>query len=222
MSLSDERGYLSRIQEANMALNNYGLGREISSTFNFQTSMRAPFLAAALMTLSAAACFPQGKVIRGGDRGSATYEAWLRQEVHHQLLEVPWFTVFDNLAYQVNGSEVTLLGQVVNPTLKADAETAVKNIEGVTKVNNNIEVLPVSPNDDAIRRAEYRAIYGDPSLSRYSMGALPGVHIIVKNGHVTLVGVVANEMDKNVAGIRANSVSGVFSVQNDLQVQKGS
>ncbi len=205
-----------------MARNNRELKREIGFTSNFQTFMRALFLAAALMGLSAAACFAQGKVIGGGDRGSASYEAWLTQEVHHQLVEVPWFTVFDNLAYKVKGSEVTLLGQVVNPTLKQDAETAVKNIEGVTKVNNNIEVLPASPNDDAIRRAEYRAIYGDPSLSRYSMGALPGLHIIVKNGHVTLVGVVADEMDKNVAGIRANGVSGVFSVQNDLQVQKGS
>jgi hyperosmotically inducible protein len=222
MSLQTSADILKRIQEANMVRNNYELRPEIGFTFNFQASMRALFLAAALMPLSAAACFAQGKVIPGGDRGSANYEAWLTQEVHHQLVEVPWFTVFDNVAYQVSGSEVTLLGQVVNPTLKADAETAVKNIEGVTKVNNNIEVLPVSPNDDAIRRAEYRAIYGDPSLSRYSMGALAAIHIVVKGGHVTLAGVVANEMDKNVAGIRANGVSGVFSVQNDLQVQKGS
>ena len=181
----------------------------------------ALILAAALAVVSSGVSYAQGKVIRGAERGSENYQTWLTQEVRHQLVEVPWYSVFDNLAFQVNGSEVTLLGQVVNPTLKSDAENAVKNIEGVTKVNNNIEVLPVSPNDDAIRRAEYRALYGDSTLFRYSMGALPAIHIIVKNGHVTLIGVVANQMDKDVAGIRAKGVSGVFSVQNDLQVEKG-
>ena len=177
---------------------------------------------AALMALSSSPSFAQGKVIPGGQPGSGNYEAWLKQEVRHQLLEVPWYSVFGNLAFQVNGSEVTLLGQVVNPTLKIDAGTAVKNIEGVTKVNNNIEVLPNSPMDDQIRRAEYRAIYSAPSLYRYSMGAVPAIHIIVKNGHVTLIGVVANEMDKDVAGVRAKSVPDVFSVENDLSVEKGS
>jgi hyperosmotically inducible protein len=194
---------------------------DIGSSFNVRSLAHA-LLLAALMMLSSSACFAQGKLIRGGNPGSSNYEAWLAQEVRHQLLEVPWYSVFDNLAFQVNGSEVTLLGQVVNPTLKADAETAVKNIEGVTKVNNKIEVLPPSPMDDSIRRAEYRAIYAEPSLYRYSMGAVPAIHIIVKNGHVTLVGVVANEMDKNVAGIRAMSVPNVFSVENDLRVEKGS
>lgn len=186
-----------------------------------ESGPRVFVLAAALIMLSSAACFAQGKVIEGGQPGSANYEAWLKQEVRHQLLEVPWYSVFDNLAFQVNGSEVTLLGQVVNPTLKIDAGNAVKSIEGVTKVNNNIEVLPNSPMDDQIRRAEYHAIYGDPSLYRYSMGAVPSIHIIVKNGHVTLVGTVANEMDKNLAGIRAKTVPNVFSVENDLHVENG-
>jgi len=115
---------------------------------------------------------------------------------------------------------VTLLGEVTQPVLKSDAGNVVKRVEGVTNVVNNIEVLPLSPDDDRIRRAEYRAIYGDPALSsRYGFQALPSIHIIVKNGHVRLEGVVANEGDKNIAGIRANGVAGAFSVENDLRVE---
>jgi hyperosmotically inducible protein len=106
----------------------------------------------------------------------------------------------------------------VRPTLKSDAEAAVKSIEGLTSVENNIEVLPVSPMDDQIRRAVYRAIYGDPALSRYALSAVPSIHIIVKNGNVTLEGVADNETDKNLAGLRANSVPNVFSVKNNLVV----
>jgi hyperosmotically inducible protein len=153
------------------------------------------------------------------DRGSQNYEQWLTREVGHQLVQVPWLSVFDNLQYSVKGSEVTLSGQVWQPVTKDDAETAVKGIEGVTKVNNNIEVLPLSPFDDEIRRAEYRAIYSAPELQRYAMGVLPSIHIIVKGGHVTLVGTVDNEMDKNVAEIRAKSVPNVFSVDDQLQVR---
>ena len=129
---------------------------------------------------------------------------------------LPYYGVFDNLAFRVNGANVTLLGQVTRPTLKSDAGRVVKSIEGVESVTNDIEVLPPSPNDDRIRRAVYRALFSSPTLDRYAMGAVPPIHIIVKNGNVTLVGVVDNEMDKNVAGIQANSVSGVFAVQNDL------
>jgi osmotically-inducible protein OsmY len=153
------------------------------------------------------------------DRSSQNYEQWLTREVGHQLVQVPWLSVFDNLQYSVKGSEVTLSGQVWQPVTKDDAQTAVKGIEGVTKVNNNIEVLPLSPFDDEIRRAEYRAIYGAPELQRYAMGVLPSIHIIVKGGHVTLVGTVDNEMDKNVALIRAKSVPNVFSVDDQLQVR---
>jgi hyperosmotically inducible periplasmic protein len=160
---------------------------------------------------------PQGPV--PPDRGSQSYERWLTREVGHQLIQVPWLSVFDNLQYSVHGSEVTLSGQVWQPVTKDDAQTAVKGIEGVTKVNNNIEVLPLSPMDDQSRRAEYRAIYGAPELQRYAMGVLPSIHIIVKNGHVTLVGTVDNEMDKNVAEIRAKSVPNVFSVEDELQVR---
>jgi hyperosmotically inducible periplasmic protein len=145
----------------------------------------------------------------------------VKREVRHELVMLPWYSVFDNLAYSVNGGRVTLLGQVTNPTLKADAGTAVKGIEGVESVDNQIEVLPVSSDDDQIRRAEFRAIYGQPNLQRYAEGAVPPIHIIVKNGHVTLEGVVANEADKNVANIQASGVPNVFSVTNRLSVQGG-
>jgi osmotically-inducible protein OsmY len=142
------------------------------------------------------------------------------REVRHELVMLPYYNVFDNLAYRVDGNTVTLFGQVTRPTLKSDAENVVKRIEGVDRVINNIEVLPVSPNDDRIRQAVYRAIYGYPSLNRYALAAVPSIHIIVKNGRVTLVGVVANEGDKNIAGIQANSVPGVFAVTNDLQIEQ--
>jgi hyperosmotically inducible protein len=133
---------------------------------------------------------------------------------------LPYYGVFDNLSYRVDGSTVTLMGQVTRPTLKSDAENVVKGIEGVEKVNNQIQVLPVSPMDDKIRIAEYRAIYGHPGLDRYALQAVPPIHIIVDNGKVTLEGVVASQADKDQAGIRANTVSGVFSVTNSLRVEK--
>jgi hyperosmotically inducible periplasmic protein len=141
------------------------------------------------------------------------------REVRHELVMLPYYGVFDNLAYSVNSGVVTLYGQVTNPTLKSDAGNSVKGIEGVTRIDNRIEVLPLSPMDDQIRRAEYRAIYGEPSLNRYALQAVPSIHIIVNNGKVTLVGVAANETDKNLAGIRANGVSGVFSVDNELRTE---
>ena len=147
------------------------------------------------------------------------YEDWLSQEVHNQLVLLPFYSVFDNLEYKINDREVTLLGQVTQPTVKTDAEVAVKAIEGVTKVIDNIEVLPVSPMDDQIRRAEFRAIYRDPALQRYAFGPVPPIHIIVRNGHVTLEGVVANQGDKNLVNIRANSVPDVFSVTNNLRIE---
>lgn len=142
------------------------------------------------------------------------------REVRHELLLLPWYTVFDDLAYQVNGDTVTLLGEVTRPVLKDDANKVVKGIEGVDKVVNDIQVLPQSPMDDQIRREEFRAIYEFPSLQKYAYGARPPIHIIVKGGHVTLTGVVDNEADKDVAAVRAKSVPGVFSVQNNLIVQK--
>lgn len=142
----------------------------------------------------------------------------LVREVRHQLVLLPYYSVFDNLSFRVDGDTVVLEGQVVRPTLKSDAENVVKNIEGVGKVVNNIEVLPTSPMDDQIRRAVYRTIFGEPGLSRYAESAVPSIHIIVKNGHVTLEGVVDSEGDKNLANIRVNGVPNVFSVKNNLVV----
>ncbi len=148
-------------------------------------------------------------------------ESRIAREVRHELLTQPYYGVFDDLSFQVEGSTVTLTGEVVNPVLKDDAAKSVKGIEGVTKVNNDIQVLPVSPMDDQIRLAEYRAIYGDPTIgTRYGVRAVPPIHIIVKNGRVTLKGVVANEMDKTIVNARANSVPNVFSVTNELRVEK--
>ncbi|HKV28514.1 MAG TPA: BON domain-containing protein [Candidatus Acidoferrales bacterium] len=153
------------------------------------------------------------------EKGTQRYSDWLKQEVRHQLLLLPWYTVFDSLQYTVDGYTVTLKGQVVNPSLKSDAEAAVKHIEGVEKVDNQIEVLPNGPMDNQIRFAEYRKIYSQPSLQRYGVGNLQSIHIIVKNGHVTLEGFVSSEADKNVANLQANSVPNVFSVTNNLQIE---
>jgi hyperosmotically inducible periplasmic protein len=151
-------------------------------------------------------------------RSEEKYRARLAKEVRHQLVLLPYYSVFDNLAFKIDGDKVTLLGQVVRPVLKDDAESAVKSIEGVAAVVNNIEVLPLSPMDDQLRIAVYRAIYHDTALFRYGESAVPSIHIIVKNGNVTLVGVVDNESDKNLANLRANGVPNVFSVKNELTV----
>ncbi len=131
---------------------------------------------------------------------------------------LPYFGVFDNIAFKVDGYNVTLLGQVVRPSLKSDAENAVKHIEGVEKIDNQIEVLPPSTTDDSLRLALYRAIYGYPALEKYALGVQKPIRIIVKNGHVTLEGVVDSDADKNMAGLRAKGVPGTFSVTNNLQV----
>jgi hyperosmotically inducible periplasmic protein len=143
------------------------------------------------------------------------------KEVRHELVMLPFYGVFDNLSYKVDpDGTVTLLGQVARPVLKSDAENVVKRIEGVERVVNKIEVLPTSMNDDQIRRAAYRAIYGNEVLSQYQMRAVPPIHIIVNNGHITLEGVVSRDMDKQIAGVQANTVHGAFSVTNNLVVEE--
>jgi hyperosmotically inducible protein len=144
----------------------------------------------------------------------------LEREVRKALVTLPYYGVFDNLAFRVDSRYVvTLTGQTVRPTLRSDAEGVVKRIEGVERVRNQIEVLPLSPNDDRIRRAVYFALYSASSpLFRYGNQAVPPIHIIVKNGNVTLEGVVDNTADRNIANIRANGVPGVFSVVNRLRV----
>jgi hyperosmotically inducible protein len=151
---------------------------------------------------------------------SARAQERITREVRHELLMLPYFGVFDYIAYKVDGYTVTLLGQVVRPTLKSDAENVVKRIEGVEKVDNQIEVLPPSPMDDRLRLKLFNAIYRYAPLQKYELGVQKPIRIIVKNGRATLEGVVDSEADKNLVGIRANSVSGIFSVTNNLQVQK--
>ena len=149
---------------------------------------------------------------------TAKSEERITREVRHELLMLPYFGVFDNIAFKVNGYDVTLIGQVVRPSLKSDAENVVKRIEGVEKVDTQIEVLPPSPMDDRLRLQLFRAIYQYPPLQKYELGVQKPIRIIVKNGRVNLEGVVDNETDKNLAGVRANGVPGIFSVTNNLQV----
>ena len=175
-------------------------------------------LTAVLLLSLSAVNFAQAQ--RGpAPRGTASFEQWLSQEVNHQLLLLPRYSVFDYVQYKINDSEVTLLGQVVSDVMKRDAENNIKRIEGVTKVTNNIEILPASQMDDRIRRATFNALSGEPALEIYRLGLLHSIHIIVKGGHVTLEGTVLNEGHKNLAGMRAKGVSGVFSVTNNLRIE---
>jgi hyperosmotically inducible protein len=145
----------------------------------------------------------------------------LAEQVRHELAMLPYYGVFDHLAFQVEGSRVVLLGKVTRPTLRSDAEGVVKRIEGVSEIENRIEVLPLSPFDDSIRRRAARAIYGASALNRYALGAQPAIRIIVHDGNVTLEGLVSSEMDRNIAGMQALGVAGAFSVTNNLQIYKG-
>ena len=173
---------------------------------------RSHTLVAALLTVAAIG------IAQSQREPSAKAQDRIAREVRHELLMLPYFGVFDNISFKVNGYDVSLFGQVVRPSLKSDAQNAVKSIEGVEKIDNKIEVLPPSPMDDRLRLALFHAIYGDTALQRYALGVQKPIRIIVKNGHVTLEGVVDNEGDKNIAGIRAKGVPGTFSVTNNLQV----
>ena len=143
----------------------------------------------------------------------------IAREVRRELVMLPFYSVFDHFTFRVDGYHVTLMGKVTRPTLKSDAENVVKRIEGVEKVTNQIEVLPLSTNDDRLRLALYRAIYGHSVLQTLAIRSVPPIHIIVENGNVTLEGVVANEMQKTIAGVEANGVFGTFSVTNNLRVE---
>jgi hyperosmotically inducible protein len=185
-----------------------------------------PYLAAALLLLASTGFAAKDKNKDFDNQHTDPFiagqanESKMIKDIRHRLIEIPYYGVFDDIGFNLNGGTVTLVGAVTKPFLKDQATNAVKHVEGVTNVVNNIEVLPLSPMDDDIRRAAYRAIYGDSSLStRYGFQALPSIHIIVKNGHIRLEGVVANQADKNIAGIRANGVPNAFSVENDLQVE---
>lgn len=176
--------------------------------------LNSRFLLFVMLTIACLPAFAQQREV------SAKAVERIQKEVRHELVMLPYLDVFDNLAYKVDGYNVLLVGQVTNPTVKSDAGNAVKKIEGVENVDNQIEVLPVSPMDDGLRRRLFRAIYGYAPLQKYDLPTMKPIRIIVKNGHVTLEGVVNNEGDKNIAGLRANGVSSVFSVTNNLVVVK--
>jgi hyperosmotically inducible protein len=164
---------------------------------------------------------PLGAAAQGTKQDLTREKSGLAEQVRKELILLPYYGIFDQLAFEINDLDtVVLTGQVTRPTLKSEADNAVRGIEAVGKVENQIEVLPNSPNDDRIRVATFRAIYSKPGLDRYGLLAVPSIHIIVKNGEVTLAGVVATEMDKNLAGMMANGVSGVFKVTNNLRVEK--
>lgn len=166
----------------------------------------------------ASAAIPVIPGVQVSDQGLTKAEARIQREVRHELLMIPYYSIFDDLRYRVNGYNVELLGEVNTPSIKSEAEAAVKGIEGVEQVTNHIEVLPPSPADQRIRQAAAQRIFSFGGLARYSWEAAPSIHIIVKNGRITLTGVVDSEADKNAAGIQANGVPGVFSVENNLIV----
>ena len=173
--------------------------------------MKAAYLLAGCLCFSA--------LLAGQNHNSPGYQR-LVKEVRHELVMLPYLGVFDNLEFRVDGDTVTLMGAVTRPTLKSDAENVVKKIEGVRKVVNQIEVLPLSPNDDRIRREVYFALARQAQLSRYFMQAVSPIRIIVKNGNVDLQGVVGNKTDADLAKITTGGVPGVFGVSNSLRVEK--
>jgi hyperosmotically inducible protein len=153
---------------------------------------------------------------------SDTAMAKTEQQVRKEILMLPNYNVFDTFSFRLDGDTVTLIGKVTRPALKTDAENAVKRVEGITAVDNRIEVLPLSPNDDRLRLSLYRAIYGHSALETLAVRAVPPIHLIVENGHVTLEGAVPNAAAKSIAELQANSVAGVFSVTNKLLVESES
>jgi hyperosmotically inducible periplasmic protein len=162
---------------------------------------------------------PGGTGTKAGNANDAPPNEKLVKAVRRELITLSYYTIFDQLSFQLEGSgTVTLSGKVTRPTLRSEAENVTKQVEGVNEVINKIEVLPLSTFDDQIRLALSHKIYGDPTFQRYAVRAMPPIHIIVENGHATLEGFVANELEKNLAGVKANTVHGVFSVANNLQI----
>ena len=148
-----------------------------------------------------------------------TEESQITHEIRHQLHVLPYYSVFDYITFTLDGSKVTLTGYVLRPTLRADAEAAIRSLEGVSSVKNLIEVLPKSPTDHDLRRAVYRSIFEDSTLQRYAVSDVPAIHIILRNGEVTLEGSVTTEADKSLASARVSSVSGITSVKNNISIR---
>jgi hyperosmotically inducible protein len=172
----------------------------------------------AVITVPGPVVADYGKNIGGG----GSVEQRIAKEVRHELLMLPYYSLFDNLGYTVQERTVTLTGTLTSQhaITKSDAENVVKRIEGVDKVVNNIKVLPPSPMDDEIRERVFQTLVRTGGLSKYFWEAAPSIHIIVENGRVTLDGYVMSEGDKTMAGIAANGVPGTFQVTNNLRVAK--
>jgi hyperosmotically inducible protein len=182
-----------------------------------------PAVGAQLLALATPALLAQTTSTQKPPNPEEKHAPSLSREIHHQILMLPFYSVFDSIAFTLDGSKVTLTGQVLRTTLKEHADAAVKSVEGVGAVIDHIEVLPVSPADDDLRRAAYRSLYEDSALALYAVQTVPAIHILVKNGHVTLEGSVYSESDKTLAGVRAAAAANVLSVKNNLLVQpKGS
>ncbi len=177
--------------------------------------MRTQVKAFVFVVVLGLAALPAAQATTHSERALTPMEDMVR----HELVMLPYLSVFDNITFQVDGSTVTLAGEVNRPSLKKSADRVVARIEGVNLVVNEIEVLPTSPYDDRIRLQVLRALYGHPALDRYSLSAQPAIRIIVKRGDVTLEGVVNRELEKSIANLQANSVPGVFSVTNNLKVE---
>jgi hyperosmotically inducible protein len=166
----------------------------------------------AMLTVTPALAVPKSK-------GAPASAGEITKQIRQRLVTLPFYGVFDNLAYSYEDGVVTLYGQVVRPTTKKDAERSVERVSGVDQVINRIEVLPLSSFDDRIRIATYRAIYRQPGLDRLAVQAVPPIHIIVKRGHVTLEGVAPTRGDATRAYIAARTVPHAFSVTNNLRVE---
>ena len=181
------------------------------------------FMFVAAMVAAAAALGGQGPTDKKPSNTQEKYLPTLEREIHHQIQVLPFYSVFDYIGFRLEGAKVTLIGQVVRPTLKEHAEAAVKSLEGVAVVVNQIELLPASSSDDELRRNIYRAVYEDSVLARYAAQTQPAIRIIVKNGNAFLEGFVESATDKTLAGTRAAGVANVANVRNNLIVQgKGS
>ena len=173
-----------------------------------------------LINLILAAALSVGLAAAASPVPSSNPDSDVASKITHEIRMYSHYSIWDNVSFRVVNGNVDLLGQVSQPYKKSDLQRIIASVPGVTAVSNDLEVLPLSPMDDRLRVQVARAIFRDPVLSGYSMQPVPPIHIIVDNGHVTLEGVVRTEMEKNVAGIRANGAGLSFGpVVNNLRVE---
>lgn len=192
------------------------------TTQNQLTAKRLPLLLAVVSVMPLGGLggrtAAQNTSAQKSSKEQAPTESTLAREVRHQLVVLPFLSVFDHIDFKLNGSKVTLSGQVLRPNLKRDAAASVQSIEGIGRLDNQIEVLPQSDSDDEMRRAIYRAIFEDPVLQKYAVPALPSIRIIVKNGSAALEGSVESEADKKLVANRASTVAKLNALKDNLVV----